>query len=366
MKRASAPLLCLTLLFFWLTGGAQSPGPIPAGSRVVIAPMGGFETFFAAAVREKKVPITLTLDKSSAQYFVVSTETEWQGFVYGSGSIGSWNRGGGSAWSGSSSSSTRGLEASIMLIDAKTKDVVWAYEVHKSSHGALLLGTLAARGKQSVAEACAKHLGEFMEKGNGKGTAAEIQAGPSPAPTPPSSVTIASTPAGAEIYLDDAFVGNTPSTVNVPSGKHSILVRKAGFADWNRDMIFSGGSINLSAELVQGPTSASTQAAKKEFTVTRVAQSGAAGGSSPGWIGVLTKGYLGQGVQVVAVAPGGPAAEGGLRVGDIIIQVNSISLHDGDFDGLIEERKPGTSVRIVYMRTYWAFETTLTVGRVPM
>jgi C-terminal processing protease CtpA/Prc len=130
-------------------------------------------------------------------------------------------------------------------------------------------------------------------------------------------------------------------------------------------MIFSGGGINLSTELVQGPASALTQAVKKEFTITPVAQGGGAGGSSPGWIGVLTKGYLGQGVQVVAVAPGGPAAEGGLRAGDIIIQVNSISLHDGDFDGLIEERKPGTSVRIGYMRTYWAFETTLTVGRVP-
>jgi len=55
-----------------------------------------------------------------------------------------------------------------MLIDAKTKDVVWAYEVHKSSHGALLLGTLAARGEQSLAEACAKHLKEFIEKGEAK------------------------------------------------------------------------------------------------------------------------------------------------------------------------------------------------------
>jgi predicted metalloprotease with PDZ domain len=51
-----------------------------------------------------------------------------------------------------------------MLIDARTKDVVWAYEVHKSSHGGLLLGTMAARGKQSVAEACAKHLKEFIQK----------------------------------------------------------------------------------------------------------------------------------------------------------------------------------------------------------
>jgi hypothetical protein len=142
-------------------GTAKGSRPVAAGSRVVIAPMGGFETYFAAAVREKGVPITLTLDKASAQYFVVSTNTEWEGFVFGSGA--NWNRAGGAA--GASASSTRGLEASIMLIDAKTKDVIWAYEVHKSSHGALLFGTFGARGQQSIAEACAKHLKEYIEKG---------------------------------------------------------------------------------------------------------------------------------------------------------------------------------------------------------
>lgn len=146
-------------------GTASGSGPIPAGARVVIAPMGGFETYFAAAVREKKVPITLTLSKDSAQYFVVSTKTEWAGFVSGSGGSANWNTNGGSAAYGSAASSTRGLEASIMVINAKTKDVVWAYEVHKSSHGALLFGTHAARGQQSLAEACAKHLKEYIEKG---------------------------------------------------------------------------------------------------------------------------------------------------------------------------------------------------------
>jgi hypothetical protein len=36
---------------------------------------------------------------------------------------------------------------------------------HKSSHGALLFGTHDARGQQSSAETCAKHLKEFIEKG---------------------------------------------------------------------------------------------------------------------------------------------------------------------------------------------------------
>ncbi len=146
-------------------GTSSGSARIAPGARVVIAPMGGFETYFAAAVREKKVPVTLTLEKASAQYFVVSTNTEWQGFVYGSGGAASWNRAGGSAAYGAAASSTRGLEASIMLIEAKSKDVIWAYEVHKNSHGALVFGTFGARGQQSIAEACAKHLKEYIEKG---------------------------------------------------------------------------------------------------------------------------------------------------------------------------------------------------------
>ncbi|HKF49450.1 MAG TPA: hypothetical protein VKB38_18975 [Terracidiphilus sp.] len=172
---ASVLLLCSGLAYSKAKpSDASAPTiAINPGARVVIAPMGGFETYFAAAVREKKVPVTLTLDRDSAQFFVVSSNTEWQGFVSGSHSSSNgsanWTSSGGSAQessrSSSAASSTRGLEASLMLIDAKTKDVVWAYEVHKSSHGSLIFGTLGARGEQSIAEACAKHLKDYIEKG---------------------------------------------------------------------------------------------------------------------------------------------------------------------------------------------------------
>jgi len=68
--------------------------------------------------------------------------------------------------------------------------------------------------------------------------------------TAPTNITITSTPTGAEMYVDENFVGNTPSTVNVPSGRHSISVKKAGFRDWVREMNLSGGTITLVAELV--------------------------------------------------------------------------------------------------------------------
>jgi hypothetical protein len=71
-----------------------------------------------------------------------------------------------------------------------------------------------------------------------------------------SNVAVSSTPAGADIYLDQNFMGNTPSTISVPPGKHSVSVKKDGFRDWTRDMNFSGGSITLNAALVSGTAAA--------------------------------------------------------------------------------------------------------------
>jgi hypothetical protein len=117
MCPAGRPLLAIVGLVLGTVGLMVAQAPvvtqIPEGARVVIAPMGGFETYFAAAVREKNVPITLTLDKDSAQFFIVSTDTEWQGFVYGSAAHANWSESGGTYSSGSAASSTRGLEASI-------------------------------------------------------------------------------------------------------------------------------------------------------------------------------------------------------------------------------------------------------------
>lgn len=63
------------------------------------------------------------------------------------------------------------------------------------------------------------------------------------------SVSIDSTPPGADIEIDGAFVGNTPSTVNVAVGSHDIAVKKKGFAYWTKTLNVTGGSVHLNAEL---------------------------------------------------------------------------------------------------------------------
>jgi len=63
------------------------------------------------------------------------------------------------------------------------------------------------------------------------------------------SVIVESTPPGADIEVDGAFVGNTPSTVSVAPGSHQIAVKKKGFADWKKTLNVTGGNVHLNAEL---------------------------------------------------------------------------------------------------------------------
>ncbi len=62
-------------------------------------------------------------------------------------------------------------------------------------------------------------------------------------------IDIASTPLGADIEIDGKFVGSTPSSVNVAPGDHDVVVKKSGFAVWDRKVTVSSGHINISAEL---------------------------------------------------------------------------------------------------------------------
>jgi len=192
------------------------------------------------------------------------------------------------------------------------------------------------------------------------------------------SVAVSSTPAGADIYMDGNFVGDTPSTLNVTAGSHSIVVKKSGFQDWTRRMSFSGGSITLSAELVPGtgvPETVSTSkpvattvatAVPATFAVQPVESKKTSSTTSAdalqGWIGVSAKHFGSGGAVITAVAAGGPAAQAGLKAGDVINEVNGMSLKDEDLDQKIAVCKPGTKVRIGYMRGAWAQEATVTVG----
>jgi hypothetical protein len=66
----------------------------------------------------------------------------------------------------------------------------------------------------------------------------------------PSEVAIKSTPNGADITIDGKFSGNTPSTLQLSAGDHTVSVTAKGFQKWERTITLSaGGAITLNATL---------------------------------------------------------------------------------------------------------------------
>jgi hypothetical protein len=71
-----------------------------------------------------------------------------------------------------------------------------------------------------------------------------------PPPPQPATVTVKSTPPGADITVDGKFMGNTPSTMQLTPGDHVVEVEKEGLRPWQRGMTVSaGGNITIDASL---------------------------------------------------------------------------------------------------------------------
>ena len=86
-------------------------------------------------------------------------------------------------------------------------------------------------------------------------TPAAAETGNDAANSPSAKLQMESNPSGADIEIDNSFVGNTPSDVQVADGEHTITVKKSGFKDWERKMKVNGGSsVHLNAELEKLPT----------------------------------------------------------------------------------------------------------------
>jgi hypothetical protein len=154
-------LVAFLLLMAPVVGFAQVP-QIKSGATVYIEPMDGYETYLAAAFEKKQVPIIIVADKDKATYIVRSTvshRTPNQPAVVINNTNG--NNNGNSGFEegmrrAEAERAARGAtSASVSVIDAHSSQIVFAYSVGKAGNTNQL---------QSSAEACAKHLKEFIEK----------------------------------------------------------------------------------------------------------------------------------------------------------------------------------------------------------
>jgi hypothetical protein len=63
-------------------------------------------------------------------------------------------------------------------------------------------------------------------------------------------VEIKSTPDGADITVDEKFMGNTPSTLRLPPGDHKIRIEKSGFKTWEKILsVGNGGTATVNVAL---------------------------------------------------------------------------------------------------------------------
>ena len=144
MKKISL-VLWVCMVFFSMSSLAQVARPA-----VFLDPQDGFESYLAAAIQKKQVPVDVVTDQSRATYILkaapIEIKQESTGgkiarclFVY---CVGIEDKG----------------NVSVQFIEKSSTKMVWAYSVNKQRGG--------SKNKQSMAEAIAKHLKGFLEKKN--------------------------------------------------------------------------------------------------------------------------------------------------------------------------------------------------------
>ncbi len=73
-----------------------------------------------------------------------------------------------------------------------------------------------------------------------------------PADAAGAELTLTSTPDGADVEIDGAFVGSTPSTIPIANGDHTVRLSKRGYQPYERRLRVNGGSISVHADLEAG------------------------------------------------------------------------------------------------------------------
>jgi len=77
---------------------------------------------------------------------------------------------------------------------------------------------------------------------------AESQVGSAPQQT--GTIKVSSVPAGADISVDGSFVGDSPASLKLSAGKHTITLKLSDYADWTRELTVAPGSeVQLTATL---------------------------------------------------------------------------------------------------------------------
>jgi hypothetical protein len=84
---------------------------------------------------------------------------------------------------------------------------------------------------------------ETEEKKESQAKTVEAKTANAPPETQNGAVNVSSTPAGADISVDGDFVGNSPASLRLAPGKHTVTVKMSGYKDWSREITVQAGSV---------------------------------------------------------------------------------------------------------------------------
>jgi hypothetical protein len=140
--RTACLLIASALALPLATTPALAAERIPPNAKVFVHPMkDGFESYFKAALEKKKVPVVVVATREEADYEIKGSSDTQKAGAAKKIMRGSWHS---------------DEQASISVAGIKSGEIVFAYSANKKN---------SAHGKQTTAEACAKHLKDAIEKG---------------------------------------------------------------------------------------------------------------------------------------------------------------------------------------------------------
>ena len=146
----------------------------------------------------------------------------------------------------------------VTYVDADGKKGGILLQGDKSNFRAILVALQGVTGvpvavgekdREEIPVGVATQVSKESENGKERVQPNSDSASPNPL-TLPATVSVSSTPDGADIYSDGAFVGNSPANLKLSAGKHTVKVSMTGYKDWSREITTQAGSeVRLAAIL---------------------------------------------------------------------------------------------------------------------
>ena len=129
-------------------------------------------------------------------------------------------------------------------------------QAHKDNYRAVLLALRGATGAPiSVAESERKYIPAGIDvvvaKDEETPDESKKDAGKNTSPAEATGmIKLTASPDGAEVWVNGSFVGNAPSQLKLPVGKHKIKVVNEGYEEWEREIeVLAGSELTLNAAL---------------------------------------------------------------------------------------------------------------------